>query len=337
MVELFIAIPLVVSFLVAVFFAPFWIKKAKDIGLVWDDMNKNRSDKVSGSGGIVVIISFVVGVFLFIGYRTFGLNTQENLVGIFAMLTVTILLGGIGLIDDLLGWRRGGLSIISRVILVFFAAIPLIVINAGKGLVALPFFGAFDLGIIYPLIIVPLGIIGATTTFNILAGFNGLEAGQGIILLSALGLVGFLVGESWILVIALIMVASLLGFIIYNFYPAKVFPGDSLTYAVGGLIAILPILGNFEKVAVFFYLPYIFEVILKSRGGLKKYSFAKPNIDGTIGQRYDRFYSLNHVAIFVLGKIGIKQTEKNAVYSIWVFQLLFVVIGFIIFRNSLFA
>jgi len=335
--DIVILIPLVIAFLTCILLAPYWIRKAREIGLVWPDMNKYHSGQVMGSGGIVVILSFVAGVFAYIGYRTFHLGTQDNLVEIFGMLSVVILLGGIGLIDDLLGWRRGGLSIKSRVILVLFAAIPLMVINVGKGQVALPFVGHIDLGILYPLVLVPIGILGATTTFNILAGFNGLEAGQGIILLSSLALVAWFQGFGWISVIAFIMVVALLGFMIYNFYPAQVFPGDSLTYAVGGLIALLPILGNFEKIALFFYIPYLCEAVLKSRGRLKKYSFGKPNSDGTLSQRYDRFYSLNHVAIYLLPQMGIKPTEKNAVFTIWIFQIIIVLLGFIIFRSSLFA
>ena len=64
------------------------------------------------------------------------------------------------------------------------------------------------------------------------------------------------------------MVGALIGFYIYNKFPAKVFPGDILTYSVGALIAGMAILGNFEKIAVFVFIPYIIETILKSRGKL---------------------------------------------------------------------
>jgi UDP-N-acetylglucosamine--dolichyl-phosphate N-acetylglucosaminephosphotransferase len=336
MIDIILLIPLAITFIASVLLAPYWIRKAREIGLVWDDMNKYHSEKVSGSGGIIVILSFVIGIFTYIGYRTFHLGTQEHLVEIFGVLTVVILLGGIGFIDDLLGWRKGGLSIRSRILLVLFAAIPLIVINVGRGQVSIPFFGYIQLGIIYPLVLVPLGILGATTVFNILAGFNSLEAGQGTIILSAMAIIAWLQGESWISATALIMVLALLGFMIYNLSPAQVFPGDSLTYAVGGLIAIIPILGNFEKIGFFFFIPYFIEAILKLKGGLKKYSFGKPNSDGTLGQRYDRFYSLNHVALYVLTKLGIKPKEENAVYCLWIFQIMIIILGVIIFRKSLF-
>jgi UDP-N-acetylglucosamine--dolichyl-phosphate N-acetylglucosaminephosphotransferase len=132
------------------------------------------------------------------------------------------------------------------------------------------------------------------------------------------------------------MVVCLFAFLFYNFYPARVFPGDVLTYPVGGMIAIMAILGDFEQVAVFFFIPYILEVFLKLRGRLVKQSFGKPNKDGSLGLRYDKIYGLEHLAIRILNKIGIKATEKRVVYLIWSFQILIIILGFIIFRDGIF-
>ena len=218
----------------------------------------------------------------------------------------------------------------------FLASIPLIVINAGKSEISIPLIGLLDIGIFYPLLAIPIGIIGAATTFNFLAGFNGLEAGQGIILLSALSLVSFFTGTFWLGIISLCMVFSLLAFLIYNFFPAKIFPGDSLTYTIGGLIAIISILGNFEKIAIFFFIPIILETILKARGRLQKQSFGKLSQNGTLDLKYDKIYSLTHLAIFILNKNKKRATEKKVVFLIWAFQILIVLTGFLIFRKGIF-
>lgn len=335
MIDLILFVPIGLSFLISLFFLPSWIKKAKEMRLVWEDMNKNENVRVAGSGGIVVLLGFLVGVLSFIAYRTFYLGTELNLIEILALFGVILFLAAIGFIDDLMGWRKGGLEKKHRLILVAIASIPLIVINAGKSEIGLPFLGVFDVGLFYPLVLIPLGIVGAATTFNFLAGFNGLEAGQGALLLSGLGLVAMFTGNTWLGVISFCMVAALIGFLLFNFYPARVFPGDSLTYGVGGLIAIVAILGNFEKVAVFFFIPYIIEVGLKLRGGLKIPSFGKPNNAGGLDLREKKFYSLNHVAIFVLNKFG-KATEKKVVYLIWAFQTAIILLGFLIFREGIF-
>ncbi|MEK6855011.1 MAG: glycosyl transferase family 4 [Nanoarchaeota archaeon] len=337
MMEKIIFIPVLASFFVTLFLMPYWIRKARQMGLIWSDMNKFSKDKVSGSGGVVVVLGFIIGALVFIAYLVFYLDQKNsNLVAILAMLNVVLMLACIGFIDDLFGWRKGGLSRRLRIIIVFIAAIPLMAINAGRSIVGVPFLGSVDIGFLYPLIIIPIGIIGATTTFNFLAGFNGLEAGQGIILLSSLAIVSYYTGNSWISVIALCMIASLLAFLLYNFYPAKIFPGDSLTYAVGGLVAILSIFGNFERIAVFFFIPYIIETILKSRGKLIKESFGKPNKENVLDLKHDKIYSINHLAIWILKRAGIKPTEIKIVLFVWMFQLIFIVAGFLVFGGGIF-
>ncbi len=337
MSKIILLIPILASFFVSLFLVPFWIRKAKQINLLWEDMNKFTSPKVAGSGGIIAIFGFIIGVLLYIAYNVFILKSYNSrLIETFALLTATLILSGVALIDDLLGWRHGGLSRRSRLILVFLAAIPLITINAGKSTMFFPFLGKIDVGIIYPLVFIPIGIIGATTTFNFLAGFNGLEAGQGIIILIALALVAYFTGNSWLSIIALCMIASLFAFLFYNFYPAKVFPGNSLTYSIGGLIAIISILGNFEKVALFFFIPYILEFVLKLRGKLTKQSFGKPLPDNSLDLRYDKIYGLEHLSIYLFKKLSVKPTERKVVFSIWLFQIIIIILGFIIFKNGIF-
>lgn len=325
-----------VAFLVALFATPIWIRKARQIGLVWPDMNKINGDKVSGSGGVIVLLAFIVSVFVYMAYITFYLQEASYLVELFALTSVMLLLGGIGLVDDLLGWQRGGLSRRSRLIMVALASIPLIAINAGKHTIAFPFIVTLDLGLIYPFVLIPIAIVGAATTFNFLAGFNGLEAGQGALLLSGIALLAYYTGSPWISVVCICMVAALLGFLIFNAYPAKVFPGDVMTYPIGGLIAIAAILGNFEKIALFFFIPIIVEVFLKARGKLVKQSFGMPLKNGALDMKYDKVYGLTHAGIYFLKKINIVPTEKKVVLLIWAFQLLVILAGLAIFRESIF-
>tara|TARA_Y100000034_G_scaffold135471_1_gene207524 strand:- start:1614 stop:2624 length:1011 start_codon:yes stop_codon:yes gene_type:complete len=333
----FLIVPIVISFLIVLFVLPFWIVKTKEINLTWRDMNKYAEKYVSGSGGLIVCLGFLLGVFSFVAYRTFYLGTPDYFPEILATLCVILILCLIGIVDDLFGWVKGGLSKKSRLVLTILAAIPLVAINAGKSQMSFPFFGTLDFGIFYPLVLIPLGIVGAATTFNFLAGFNGEEAGQGILLLAALGFVAFFTGNSWLTMISFCMVAALSGFLIFNFSPAKIFPGDSLTYSVGGLVAIISILGDFEKIALFFFIPFILETGLKLRGNLSKYSFGKPLKNGKLKNKYSKFYSLNHIAIFLLNKTKYKATEKKVVYVIWIFQFLIILTGFIIFREGIFV
>ncbi len=335
MAEVLLLLSLVISFLLTFFTMPFWIRKAKTVGLIWEDMNKPGHPKnVAGSGGIIVVVAFVIGVLYYIAVRTFSINDTDGIsLKLFALLSVVLILTIVGIIDDLLGWRNKGLSKRTRIFLAFFSSIPLVVINAGSSTMSIPFFGIVNLGLVYPLVIIPIGIAGATTTYNFLAGFNGLEAGQGVIILSFLSYVAYVTGSSWISLVGLIMVAALIGFLYYNKYPAKVFPGDSLTWTIGALIAGMAILGNFQRIAVFVFIPYILETILKVRGRLVKQSFAKPNKDGSLEMPYKKIYGLEHLAVYLLKKIkpSKKVYEKDVVYLIYGFQILIIILAFVLF------
>jgi len=306
---------------------PFWIRKAKEYGLEGIDKHKTDGKKIAESGGIMVLFGFVLGVLVYIGIKTFYSGEIGIFENVFALLCVILLASLVGMIDDFFGWKKG-LSRRSRIILVAFAAIPLMVINAGESTMM-----GIEFGILYPLFLIPIGILGATTTFNFLAGYNGLEAGQGIIILSALSIVTYLTGNSWLSIISACMVASLLAFYIFNKYPAKIFPGDVLTYSVGALIAGIAILGNVERIAIFFFIPYFMEVGLKIRGKLKKQSFAKVNGYGDLEINPKEIYGLGHLAIYVLKKIrpGKKVYEKEVVWLINGFQIVIVILGFLLF------
>jgi UDP-N-acetylglucosamine--dolichyl-phosphate N-acetylglucosaminephosphotransferase len=174
----------------------------------------------------------------------------------------------------------------------------------------------------------PAGIVGASNGFNILAGLNGLEAGMGIIILSALGGLAWVTESVPAAVIAFCMVASLLSFFWFNKYPARILPGNGLTYAVGTTIAIVAIVGNIERSALILFVPYFIELLLKLRGLFQKESLARPLSDGSLTNKYSKWYSLNHVVISLLRKVKGKAREWEVVLVLLSFELIFVVVAF---------
>jgi len=324
-------LPLIAVFLgfaLCLVFVPLWIKKSKQIGLLWEDMNKYKFPKnVAGSGGLVVLFSFLIGTLSYVALRTLFRELDSIIINILAILLVVLIAGFVGFIDDVLGWKTKGLSARVRIFLVLMSAIPLIVINAGDKTMTIPFFGSVYFGIFYPLFLIPLGVVGVTTTYNFLAGFNGLEAGQGILILSFLSYVAYLTGNAWLGVVGIGMVACLLAFLIFNWYPTKIFPGNVMTYSVGALIVAMAVMGNFEKVAFIVFIPYIFEMILKVRGRLNKYSFGKPNKDNSLNLKYEKIYGLTHFSIWFLGKFKKKVYERDVVLLIFCIQIIFIVLA----------
>ncbi len=305
---------------------PHWIKRAQKAGLTGKDIHKNSNQLVAEMGGIVVLLGFLVGIMGYVAMRIFIFKTNSDIVSILAILTAILIAGIIGIIDDILGWKIG-LRQWQKPLLTLLVAAPIMAINAGTRTMMLPFLGQTNLGIIYPLLIIPAIILVSTNGFNMLAGYNGLEAGMGIIILTTLAYFAAITGSPWIAVVALSMVAALMGMLVFNKYPASVFPGDTLTYTVGALIGIIAITANLEKIFIILYVPYIIEFFLKLRGRFQRESFAQVQDDGMLKPRYPKNYGLEHLAVRILNGLRIRTTERKVVYLLYGIQLFFVAVA----------
>jgi UDP-N-acetylglucosamine--dolichyl-phosphate N-acetylglucosaminephosphotransferase len=302
------------SFFSTLFLTKVWIKVAKKFKLVGKDMNKYPKVEVPEGGGVAFILGTTFAVLVYVFIKTFYLGSTSNLVEILSITNVILLAGFLGFVDDILGWKAG-LQQWQKPLLTIPIAIPLMVINAGSSSMFIPFIGNVNLGILYPLLIVPIGVVGAANGFNMLAGLNGLEASMGTIILSTLGLVAYSNGALWLATIAFSAVFSLLGFLIFNRYPAKVFPGNSLTYAVGALIACVAILGNMERIAVFLFAPYFIELVIKAKNKFRTECFGIPQKDSSL-KPPKKVGSLTHILL------KFAKSEKGVVYSLLVIEIL---------------
>ncbi|MDG6223520.1 MAG: glycosyl transferase family 4 [Candidatus Bathyarchaeota archaeon] len=332
--ELLIAgIILLVSFFATIFLTKKWIKSANAANLQGKDMNKLDKPLVPRSGGLVVAIVVCFSVLIYVFLKTFSMlgTPQTNVVEAFAISSTILLAGFVGFIDDILGWKTG-LSQLQKIFLTVPIALPLTVLNVNQTVMVIPFLGPVDFGLLYPLLIVPLGIIGAANGFNLLAGYNGLETSMGLVIFATFGFTSILVGRLWIALVCMIVYASLLGFLAFNWYPARVFPGNSFTYAVGALIGTLAILGNMERIAVWLFMLYILEILLYMRARFVDkqgdvQAFAKLNNDGSLELPYEHIYDTTHLAIWVLKKLKNKVYERDVVVFIVVLQSLIAILG----------
>ncbi len=321
-------------FIIVWIIMPHWIKRAQKAGLTGKDIHKNSDQPVAEMGGIVVLLGFLMGIMGYVAMRIFIFKANSDIVSILAILTAVLIAGIIGIIDDILGWKIG-LRQWQKPLLTLLVAAPIMAINAGTRTMMLPFLGETNLGMIYPLLIIPGIILVSTNGFNMLAGYNGLETGMGIIILTTLAYFAATTGSPWVAVVTLCMVASLVGMLVFNKYPSSVFPGDTLTYTVGALIGIVAITANIEKIFIILYVPYILEFFLKLRGRFQKESFAQVQEDGTLKPRYPKNYGLEHLAVRLLNKLKIKTTERKVVYLLYGLQLLFVMMAILNTRGLL--
>lgn len=333
---LIFAFPPFLSFILTLLMVKNWIPLAHKIGLVGKDMNKLDKRPVAEAGGVWVILGISFGLLFYVFLRRYVTGREAYLVEIFAVITLELLASFLGFLDSILGWKKG-LKPWQKVFFTFPLALPLVVVRAGYTTISIPFFGELDLGVFYPLVLVPIGIVGASNGFNMLAGYNGLEAGMGILLMIGVLLKAYTTGRLWVAYMALIAIASLSAFLYYNWYPAKVFPGDSLTHAIGAYYASLLILGNMEKFGIFLFLPYFMDaflyfkakVIERRRGSIE--AFAKVLPDGSLDLPYEKIYDTTHIAIYILKKLKGKVYEKDVVLFIYFIEVIVIVTAFVIF------
>jgi len=177
------------------------------------------------------------------------------------------------------------------------AAIPLMVINAGHTTAVLPFVGTIDFGILYPLVVVPIGVFGATNMINMTGSYNGMEAGMGAVYTLALGIFAYINGSIIASVIFLSTFAALLAILRYNFYPAKILSGDSIQYLLGAVLVTGAVLGNMQKAAIIAVLPLFLNAVYKIylRFFRLGYFPGEPSLlqnDGTLKSKYKESYTL---------------------------------------------
>lgn len=313
-----------ISFLIVLSLIPWVIKYLRKIGLMDQDQNKKDKSLIPISGGIPVLVGIFAGLMLFIFIQTFIYNETEFLLKLFASMTSIMIITFIGFSDDLLRITKKngtdkikGLKQWQKPILTLAAAIPLMVVNAGTTTLALPFIGRIDVGLIYPLIFIPIGVIGSANMVNMLAGYNGLEASLGIVYLTMLGLFALTFSRLEGALLAFLTVAALLAFLIYNKFPAKILSGDSLTYLLGGVLVNVAIIGNIERAAIIVSIPFFIEFFLKLRTNFKAKSYGYYK-NGKIQSYYNKIYSIPHIFT-----IKGKYTEKQIVLFIVLIELFF--------------
>jgi len=315
---IYLAIASIIAFSTTLISLRSWIDTALRFGFVGKDMNKPDKPEVAEAGGVWVALGASFGLMTLVALHRYIDGSLYNFTELSSLITLLFMVSFIGFLDDILGWKKG-LRIWQRVVFSALLSIPLVIIKAGVSTMSLPFIGKVNFGILYPLVLVPIGVMGASNAFNMIAGYNGLEASMGILLMAFTSLYAYYRGITYIGDAAIIMLFALMAFLYYNKYPAKVFPGNSLTYGFGAYYAALVILGDFERYGILLFSLYFVELLLFLRGlrhGVYKENYGKVNPDYSLEPPYERIYSLTHFAILVLKKIRGKATEKSVVLFI---------------------
>ncbi|MFH1402734.1 MAG: glycosyltransferase 4 family protein [Candidatus Altiarchaeota archaeon] len=297
------------------------IPKLKAAKITGRDMNKPKKPSVPEMGGLPIVGGFVVGVLLAIALITFSLIDERlNLTYILAGLSTILIMALIGVIDDLFIMRQR-----TKALLPVLASLPLVAVKAGVTTMTLPFIGPVDFGILYVLILVPVAITGASNATNMLAGFNGLEAGLGLVMTGTIGLISYLTGGFEAAILSSAMFGSLLAFIKYNWYPARILIGDIGTLSIGASVAAIVILGNIEKVGVILIIPFFAELYLKARSRFQAESWCDVKKNLLVCPKQSEVYGLGRLVMYLTGGIS----ERSLVLTLIACEIVFAIIAFL--------
>lgn len=220
-----------------------------DVGPNW---HKNKQGTPI-MGGIMFIVAIVIVtvistvVYMVTGaqfIQIFFADIPRELVFIFAGLGLALANGLIGFIDDytkVVKKRNLGLTAVQKLVLQFIAAGAYLAVLgiAGFGTTTIiPFAGEVDLGIFY-YIIAAVAIVGIVNSVNLTDGVDGLNGSVTFFVCVAFMLISCMMSYLGVTAMSAASAGACLGFLVWNFHPAKVFMGDTGSLFLGGLVCAL--------------------------------------------------------------------------------------------------
>ncbi len=261
-------------------------------------------------GGIIFIFSSLV-IFIIMGNKTFN-----SIVILLSMLGF----GAIGYLDDyikVVKKRNLGLrayqKIIAQIIVALFLIIYFQNTIESTGIAYIPFIGEKDLNIgLWMLPFLLVVVLGTVNAVNLTDGLDGLATGISIIVFIAFSFISYKTAQFDISLVSIIIAGSLIGFLIFNYNPAKVFMGDTGSLALGGALSAVAILTR-----TYLFIPIIGGIFFaEALSVIIQVLYFKAT-----GKRFFKMAPLHHH----FEQIGWK--EINIVWSFWAITFLLAFIG----------
>lgn len=224
-------------------------------------------------GGIMFIIGIVVTTAVaFTLYMFFGVSanasqiqlTREQIF-IFAGLVMALLYGLVGFIDDyikVVKKQNLGLTAIQKLVMQFLIAIAYLAFLAFNGYTTettIPFIGTVDLGFIY-YILATLVIVGFVNAVNLTDGIDGLVGSVTFFVVVFFMLIASMLQFVGLTIECAAIAGACLGFLVWNFHPAKVFMGDTGSLFLGGILCAVAFALDYPILLVPMGIMYIIEM-----------------------------------------------------------------------------
>ncbi|EKQ53179.1 MULTISPECIES: MraY family glycosyltransferase [unclassified Clostridium] len=234
---------MVVSLIIALIAMPFLMKLSNKLHFT-DKPNKRKQHKAPTPlcGGVALYIGFFIPYFIF--YKD---DTNQQIT-IFVAATMIVL---IGLIDDWYKSRGKEFAIFPRLVIQLLSAILVFKANIAFVGFTNPFTGYYvELNSTIQFILTITWIFGVTTVINWSDGMDGLAGGLSLISAITFFLAAIILNQNQSALVSVILIGTILGFLYYNKFPAKVFMGDSGANFLGFILSITALDGAFKQATV---------------------------------------------------------------------------------------
>ncbi len=247
---------LMIGFIISVIMGYFMIPILKKLNVgqrisVFVGANHQKKNGIPTVGGLIFIIPTFITILIM--YFTHKININSNLL---IVLFVFVAYALLGFTDDVMKLKRKqneGLTEIQKLFGQVIIAVVFFYIYMKSGSEPLLWFHAFnlkvDIGWLYGFFILFM-LVASSNAVNITDGLDGLAGGLSFIATLVLGIITWsttwLAGYQDVAIFCFILAGSVLGFLVYNAYPAKVFMGDTGSLALGGVLASVAILTRHE-------------------------------------------------------------------------------------------
>lgn len=233
----------VIAFVVTLITTPLVARLAFRVGAL-DKPNKRKvHDRIMPRlGGLAVFFGFLAAAVLLLG-------DDPRVSGLLAGGAVILLLG---VADDI-----RGISPKTKLIGQTMAAIIVIISGIQIQFLTNPFNGYFYLGALsIPFTI--FWIVSVTNAVNLIDGLDGLASGVSIIALLTFAVITYQMGQPTVSLLSIALAGAVFGFLRYNFFPAKIFLGDSGSMFLGFMVSVLAVYGLLKGVTlVAFVVPIV--------------------------------------------------------------------------------
>lgn len=245
MVEYFICFAL--AFIVSFSATPIAKKVAFKVGAVDIPKDNRRMHKkpIARLGGLAIVSGFIISVLFNVLGASFGLTgtykPDSQLLGMLAGILIII---AVGIIDDIRP-LRAKLKLVFQIL----AAVIVVLTGTKIEIITNPFspIGMSTLNIYVSYVLTILWIVGITNAINLIDGLDGLAAGVSSISSLSLFFVS-IIFERWdMAMITAALAGSTLGFLPYNFNPAKIFMGDTGATFLGFTLGVISIQGTLKS------------------------------------------------------------------------------------------